>query len=136
MNNLIISEKDALRLRERMHHFRQSSVNFTKEINKLTNELSRAQVVEPTQIPMDVVTMHSIIKLKYLQTDKELEMEIVYPEEADIKKNKISIFAPIATALLGYRKGDVIDWEVPSGKVQIRIEDILYQPEAAGDFHL
>ncbi|MGV3585385.1 MAG: nucleoside diphosphate kinase regulator [Adhaeribacter sp.] len=136
MHNIIISEKDALRLRERIHHFRQSSSNYTKEINNLTKELSRAQLVEPTQIPVDVVTMHSVVKLKYLQSNQEIKMEIVYPEEADIKKNKISIFAPIATALLGYRKGDVIDWVVPSGKVKIQIDDILYQPEAAGDFHL
>jgi len=136
MHNIIISEKDALRLRERIHHFRQSSNNYTKEINNLTKELSRAQLVEPTQVPVDVVTMHSVVKLKYLQSNQEIKMEIVYPEEADIKKNKISIFAPIATALLGYRKGDVIDWMVPSGKVKIQIDDILYQPEAAGDFHL
>src|SRR5688572_20946053 len=136
MKDIIISEKDALRIRERMHHLRQISSNYTKEINNLTKELNRAQVVEPDQVPVDVVTMHSVVKLKYLQTEKELEMEIVYPEEADIKRNKISIFAPIATALLGYRKGDVINWEIPSGKVKIRIDDILYQPEAAGDFHL
>jgi regulator of nucleoside diphosphate kinase len=136
MTDIIISEKDALRLRERMHHFRQSSNNYTKEINNLTKELNRAQVVEPAEIPIDVVTMHSVVKLKYLDSDKIIQMEIVYPEEADIKKNKISIFAPIATALLGYRKGDVINWEIPSGKVKIQIADILYQPEAAGDFHL
>ena len=136
MQDIIISEKDALRLRERMHHFRQITSNYTKEINNLTKELNRARLVEPEQVPVDVVTMHSVVKLKYLQTNKVIQMEIVYPEEADIKNNKISIFAPIATALLGYRKGDVINWEIPSGKVKIKIDDILYQPEAAGDFHL
>lgn len=136
MTNIIISEKDALRLRECMHHFRVSSNTYTKEINNLTKELNRAEIVDSANMPDNVVTMHSVVKLKYLETDKIIEMEIVYPDEADIKKNKISIFAPIATALLGYKKGDVINWEIPSGKVKIMIDDIIYQPEAAGDFHL
>jgi regulator of nucleoside diphosphate kinase len=61
---------------------------------------------------------------------------LVYPEEANIQENKISIFAPIAMALLGYKKGDIVNWPTPGGKIKIKIEDILYQPEAAGDFHL
>ncbi len=61
---------------------------------------------------------------------------IVYPEEADIEHDRLSVLAPIGTALLGYRVGDEIAWEVPAGMKKIRIEQIIYQPEANGNYHL
>lgn len=83
-----------------------------------------------------VVTMNSIVRIRYMDTNKTVDLQIVYPDQADIKQNKLSIFAPIATALLGYRTGDRIDWEVPKGTISLLIEEILYQPEEAGHFHL
>ncbi|QHT67237.1 nucleoside diphosphate kinase regulator [Rhodocytophaga rosea] len=126
---IILSKLDSQRLRERI-----SLTKTTKESYALLNEISKAVIVEPQEIPADVVTMNSIVQFQY--SKKAWEMQIVYPEDADIQKNKVSIFAPIAAALIGYKKGDVVDWSVPGGSIQLEILNIIYQPEAAGDFHL
>ena len=68
----------------------------------------------------------------YLGTD----FAYVSPEDADPDQDKISILAPIGTALLGYKVGDIIEWKVPAGIVKLKVEEILYQPEAAVDYHL
>ena len=61
---------------------------------------------------------------------------LVFPEDSNADQGKISIFAPIGTALLGYKVGDIIEWKVPAGLMKLKVEEILYQPEAAGDYHL
>jgi regulator of nucleoside diphosphate kinase len=61
---------------------------------------------------------------------------LVFPSKANIADNKLSIMAPLGMALLGYRKGDIVKWTVPSGVKKLRVDDIIYQPEAAGDYHL
>lgn len=92
-------------------------------------------MVEPQQIPADVVTMNSRVALKDLATGEEMVYELVFPSDARLEENRISILAPVGTALLGYRAGDTITWKVPGGTRKIKITKILYQPEAAGDFH-
>ena len=72
----------------------------------------------------------------FLNNNKPIQFQIVYPDKANMKENKISIFSPIATALIGYKVGDEIDWMVPAGMTHIRIDEIVYQPEASGDFTL
>jgi regulator of nucleoside diphosphate kinase len=106
------------------------------EAENLLNELNSAKVVELNEIPEDVVTMNSIVKISFMNTNKTLKFTIVYPDQANIKENKISIFSPVATALIGYRVSDEIEWIVPSGLTKLRIDEIIYQPEAAGDFDL
>ncbi len=105
------------------------------DLHDLSEELARAKVVEPKKVPPSVVTMNSRVILHNLDTSEELTYCLVFPNEADIDSGAISILAPVGTAILGYREGNVIEWPVPSGKTRIRIEKILYQPEAAGDFH-
>ncbi len=80
------------------------------------------------------MTMNSEVKISFANTKKSVVFKIVYPDQANIRENKISIFSPIATALIGYRVADEIEWIVPAGLTRIRIEEILYQPEAAGDY--
>ncbi len=84
----------------------------------------------------DVVTMNSIVKIHFQNNKSTMEFKLVYPSEANIKEKKISIFSAVAAALIGYRVGDEIDWLVPSGMTKIVIDEIVYQPEAAGDFDL
>lgn len=105
-------------------------------IRELEKELNRATVVSPKEIPPNVVTMNSEIVFKFLDSNEEMTVRLVFPEDADIDKKRISVLAPIGTALLGYKVGDVIEWEVPSGKTQVKIIKIVYQPEAAGHYHL
>lgn len=102
----------------------------------LVDELNRAQVVAPTDVPPDVVTMNSKVRLVDLDQGTTHEYTLVYPQDADFSAGKISIVAPIGAALLGYRVGDVVEWEVPAGRRRLRIEELLFQPEAAGRFDL
>ncbi len=106
------------------------------EAENLLNELHAAKIVEPYEVPGDIVTMNSIVRIKFLKTGKEIRFQIVYPDQANMKANKISIFSPVATALIGYKVSDEIDWMVPSGLTKIRIEEIIYQPEAEGNYEL
>ena len=136
MKKIVISKLDSQRLRDRIVNIRLKTGKLSPELELLLGELDKAKVVEPTFMPDNVITMNSKVKVKFSNNDKSMEFQIVYPEEADIKKKKISIFAPVATALLGYKKGDKIKWKVPAGEVTISVEEILYQPEAAGEFNL
>jgi len=87
-------------------------------------------------MPPDVITMNSKVRVRDMQTREESEYTLVFPHAADIKQGKISVLAPIGTALLGYKTGDVIRWEVPAGTRVLKVLSVLYQPEAAGDYHL
>jgi regulator of nucleoside diphosphate kinase len=76
------------------------------------------------------------VKLSFSNNNKQVQFQIVYPDKANSRENKISIFSPIATALIGYKIGDEIEWIVPAGLTKMKIEEIIYQPEAAGDYNL
>ncbi|HEX2252398.1 MAG TPA: nucleoside diphosphate kinase regulator [Thermoanaerobaculia bacterium] len=106
------------------------------DLRDLADELRQASVVAPEEIPADVITMRSRVRLLDLDQGAPVEYTLVYPNDADFSAGKISILAPIGTAMLGYREGDEIDWPVPGGRRRLRVEAVLYQPEAAGDYHL
>lgn len=97
----------------------------------LAGELRRARVVPRSQLPPDVVTMSSTVRLRDLETGEEETYTLVYPADADIGENKLSVLAPVGTALLGYRAGDVVEWPVPAGVSRFRIEAVLFQPRSA-----
>lgn len=103
-------------------------------LDKLVLELQRAEVVSADTIPADVITMNSKVVLEDLDNGDEMHYTLVYPQDAALSQGKISVLAPIGTAILGYRSGDVIDWEVPGGIARLQVKTILYQPEAAGDY--
>jgi len=107
-----------------------------EDLHDLREELERAMVVDSKDVPPSVVTMNSRVRLRDTDTSEEMIYTLVFPKDADVAAGSISVLAPIGTAILGYRAGDVIEWSVPSGTRHIAIEEILYQPEAAGDFHL
>ena len=94
----------------------------------LAGELARARVMPRARMPASVVTMNTGVRLRDLETGEEETYTLVFPEEADINENKVSVLAPVGTALLGYRAGDVFEWPVPAGLRRFRIEDV-YQPE-------
>ncbi|MBK8506864.1 MAG: nucleoside diphosphate kinase regulator [Saprospiraceae bacterium] len=136
MSELIINKLDYARIKKCISDAKQFKSLNNVEAVKLMNELNSAKIVEPEAIPSNVVTMNSIVKLSFLNNNKKIQFQIVYPDQANFKENKISIFSPVATALIGYRVKDEIEWIVPAGLTKIRIDEIIYQPEAAGDFDL
>lgn len=123
-----ITESDQARLRILVAS-EQASANF-----ELEHEIERALIVDPRQIPRDVVTMNSRVLLQL--DSEEVEMVLVYPGDAEYSAEKLSVCAGIGTAILGYREGDAFDWWIPDRTCHIQIRRVLYQPEAAGDFHL
>jgi regulator of nucleoside diphosphate kinase len=107
-----------------------------RDLAGLTSELRRAVVVPSEQIPADVITMRSRVRLLDLDDGSTHEYTIVYPDEADLAAGRISIVAPVATAIIGCREGDEVEWDVPGGRRRFKVEAVLYQPEAAGDIYL
>lgn len=136
MKKIIINRLDYARIKKCISDAKQFNSISNAEAEKLINELDSAKIVEPEAIPSNVVTMNSIVKLSFLNNNKQVQFQIVYPDQANLKENKISIFSPIATALIGYKVSDEIEWVIPTGLTNIRIEEIIYQPEAAGDYSL
>ena len=100
-------------------------------LDTLEQELDRAEIVEPHAVPGDVVTMNSEVRLKDLDSGEVKVYRLVFPSQARTE-NTVSVLAPIGTAMLGYRAGDVIEWRVPKGIRRLEVLDVVYQPEAAG----
>lgn len=136
MSKIIINRLDYARIKKCISDAKQFKSISNAEAEKLMKELDSARIVEPEAIPSNVVTMNSIVSLSFLNNNTHVQFQIVYPDQANIKENKISIFSPIATALIGYKVEDEIEWIVPAGITKIRIDEIIYQPEAAGDYSL
>lgn len=119
--NIVISTTDRERLWRLMDSARLDLRISAASIAALESELARAEVVEPDELPIDVVTMGSTIWFRDLETDEVEQYTLVLPSEADVLRDRISVLAPIGTALLGYRLGDVVEWRVPSGKRRMEI---------------
>ncbi|HJQ32406.1 MAG TPA: nucleoside diphosphate kinase regulator [Pyrinomonadaceae bacterium] len=105
-------------------------------LSRLEEELERAETIAPEDVPPDVITMRSKVGLRDLNTGEEMVYTLVFPSEANFDEGKISVLAPVGTAMLGYRVGSVIEWQVPSGVRRLKVKELLYQPEAAGDYNL
>ena len=102
----------------------------------LEAELARATIVEPRDIPSTVVTMNSTVRFRVASSAEEFTLTLVYPKDMDSSSGKISILAPVGSALLGLSQGDEIEWPKPGGGLlRVRIEEVLYQPERAGAYH-
>jgi regulator of nucleoside diphosphate kinase len=106
------------------------------EYEYLERGLERGTEVESTAIDADVVTMNSTVRVTDLDAETTHVYTIVFPTDADVEKGRISILSPIATLLLGFRAGDVVELVTADGRRRFRIEELLYQPEAAGDYEL
>lgn len=128
---LLITDQDYERLALLVQHAE------TKSSASLEEELARAKVVSQKEIPNDVVTMNSKIKFIDLDSKKISEITLVYPKDADVTKNRVSILAPVGIALIGLRKGQFIDWPMPNGQSRrLQVTEILYQPESSGNWDL
>jgi regulator of nucleoside diphosphate kinase len=130
---IFITDDDMARLRDLVRRGKMASRRDQDHLEELDRELDRAEVVATAKVLPDVVTMHSTVRVRDLDSGQRMEYTIVFPGDADIEKKRISIVAPIGTALIGYRAGDTIEWATPGGLRRLEIEEVLFQPEAAGD---
>jgi regulator of nucleoside diphosphate kinase len=109
-------------------------VGSRPDLDALREEIERAEIVEPEAIPGDVVTMNSVVRFVDEDSGKESEVTLVFPGHANRESNRISVLAPVGSALLGLSVGDSIDWPVPNARSRrLRVVAVTYQPEAAGD---
>jgi regulator of nucleoside diphosphate kinase len=129
---IVITQDDMARLRELVRADRQRVSRRDRDhLAELDRELDRAEIIGPEDLSRDVVTMHSTVRVRDLDSGGTVVYTLVFPGDADIEKERISILAPIGTALIGYRAGDLVEWRTPGGTRRLRIEEVLFQPEAA-----
>ncbi|WP_372739940.1 nucleoside diphosphate kinase regulator [Neptunomonas sp.] len=131
---ITISSLDADRIYNLIEALPKSSL---AGVAGLELELARANVVAPDVIPPAIVTMNSTVKFVIESTKEEFELTLVYPKDVDSNGKKISILAPVGQALLGLAQGDEIEWPKPGGGLlRVKITQVIYQPERAGEFRL
>ena len=128
---IFITKVDLERLRRLVEGWRGVQSPDRQYLDTVQEELDRAEIVEPDAIPADVITMNSQVRLKDLDSGEEQMYRLVFPSQARTE-SAVSVLAPIGTAILGYRVGDVIEWPVPKGIRRLEVLDVVYQPEASG----
>lgn len=130
-DEIIMTEKDYLRLNNLF-----KGLN-AEDFENLEIELERAKIVSDDEVPGNVVTMNSKVEYTDIKTGKIQEVTIVYPKDSDPEAHKVSILAPIASALIGLSTGQEINWMFPSGETKrLKVISVKYQPEASGDYEL
>ncbi len=130
-NSIMLTEKDYLRIKHVL------SFHEEDDYENLEIEIERATIVPDAEVPRTLVTMNSKVRFLNLQDNKEMTITIVYPSESNFSTGKISVLATLGSALIGLREGQEINWQFPDGKTKtLRILEVLYQPEANGDWHL
>lgn len=130
---ITISSLDVDRLYQLIDSLPDSNFAGKKELEA---ELDRAKVVEPTEVPPTTVTMNSTVSFVVESSKEEFVLTLVYPKDLDASGSKISILAPVGSALLGLSQGDEIEWPKPGGGLlKVKIKEVTYQPERSGEFH-
>jgi regulator of nucleoside diphosphate kinase len=114
----------------------RNQVRPPPSLSLLEREVSQAVVVNPEQVPATVVTMNSEVEVFDLETAERRCVTVVFPSLADIEAGRVSVLAPLGTALIGKREGAHVRWQTPRGSRQAKIERVVYQPEACGRFDL
>lgn len=133
---LILSDYDHARLCRLVERLRESSARERVSLRDLEDKLERAIVVRPEQVPRGVVTMYSTVQFTNLATGTGHVCSLVFPDETSLESKKISVLAPIGTALLGEVAGSTVDCWTPDGVKKLHIDSLLFQPEAAGFYYV
>jgi regulator of nucleoside diphosphate kinase len=129
---LVLSRLDC----ERLEALLEQPAHAGPQFDALRDELARAELREPRDMPADAITMNSTARVRDASSGEERELALVYPRDADGSPDKVSILAPVGSALLGLRAGQEIEWPLPGGRsTRLQVLAIRYQPEAAGELH-
>lgn len=129
---IVVTEFDARKLRGLLGAHSEASLRDQEHLRELKSELERALVLDAVDVPADVITMYSRVQVLDLESGERNEYVLVFPSDADVSAHRISVLAPLGTALLGYREGDEVEWEMPGGLRRLRIERAVQPPAAAG----
>ncbi|SDM47906.1 regulator of nucleoside diphosphate kinase [Catalinimonas alkaloidigena] len=136
MARLLLTTTDYSRLRKsalRAQLYGQATMPL---VTALLDSVNAATVIEPSDMPPDVVTMNSVVRIRYVHENRRQDIRLVYPEVADVRQHFISILTPMALSLLGRKVGDTLFLDAYPCTVPICIEQIVYQPETAESYCL
>ncbi|MFC6052278.1 transcription elongation factor GreAB [Acinetobacter sp. Ac_877] len=129
--NIILSEQDLHRLETMLEHQNE----LTPTMKHLEDELARAEVVAPKDVPANVVSMNAKVLITLAASTEATEVTLVYPHDFNGEKGQLNVIAPVGAAILGLSEGQEIEWPQPDGHImKVKIEKILYQPEREGDY--
>jgi regulator of nucleoside diphosphate kinase len=129
---IIITEADFERLSALLESEFAKVINPVEHLDDLRAELKKARIVRPDKTPRNVVTMNSTVTLDDLEIGEKETYTLVYPDQADIANNRLSVLAPVGTAILGQRVGDELKWRAPSGWRRLKVQSINSQAEREG----
>jgi len=129
---IIVTDSDERKLRELLSRQSEQSLRDQAHLLELHSELERAVILQAQELPADVITMHSQVRVLDLERRRRNDYTLVFPHESDVSAKRISVLAPLGTALLGFRKGDDLEWMMPGGVRRLRVEHVR-QP-ASRDF--
>ena len=136
METPIVTSVDRKRLQDVVLALRSVGDPFRSHLRELTQILERAEVVSPSDVDPDVITMNSRVRARDVETGRAETFTLVYHGASGMFDSRLSVLTPLGVAVLGARVGDVIGFPIRRGVRRLRIEEMLYQPEAAGDFEL
>lgn len=123
-NDVLLLKRDHAVLDEYVRNLHGMKVNEKENFARLSEELAKAKIIPEKNFPEDRVRINSTVVIKDLETGREMTLTIVLPGEADIKAKKVSVLAPMGTALLGFKKGKEVSWQVPAGKKTFQIMEV------------
>lgn len=131
-NPLILSALDVERIEDLLSSM---STDFANR-QALEKEIDRAEILPPQEIPPTVVTMNSTVRFVIAESGEEFALTLVYPKDQQGMDNRVSVFAPVGSALLGLSVGDTLSWPAPGGKLMtVHVKEVLFQPERSGELH-
>ncbi len=129
--NIILSEQDLHRLETMLEH----QTVLTPTMKHLEDELARAEVVAPNDVPTNVVSMNAKVLITLAPSKESSEVTLVYPHDFKGEKGQVNVVAPVGAAILGLSEGQEIEWPQPDGHImKVKIEKVLYQPEREGNY--
>jgi regulator of nucleoside diphosphate kinase len=131
--SIMVTQENHARLSDLLSVHSRPATQDHEHLSQFRREIERALIVPSSLVDPDVITMNSRVKVRELDTASATVYTLVYPEEADASRGRVSVLAPLGAALLGFREGDIIAWETPGGMKRWKVELLLYQPEAAGE---
>ncbi len=133
---IYVTNSDRYRLLDLTPGMKGVSPMDDSNVEELRREIARARIVAEEKIQGNIITMNSNFLVRLLDSGKVRLYTLVFPKDADFAKGKISVLSPLGTALIGYQEGDVVEWVAPAGIKKLKVEKIMYQPEAAGHYYL
>jgi regulator of nucleoside diphosphate kinase len=132
LSTRITSASDVDRLRTAVDRALSSWLTYAPYLNFFRSELRRARPVATSDVPSDVITMHSRFALRDDNSDERVCYTLVFPEDEAVEQGKISVLSPMGMALYGARVGDEVSWMSSAGPRAATITQLFFQPEAAG----